>query len=510
MPCTSTTNIVCSGSDITEPYLTAFDNAGIKIILQVEPMNANVNTLIGLVMNRYKQHPSVIGFGVDLEYNTNGCLEGCKPTAATVTSWNTALHAINPNYVLMIKHYDEAKIPTGIASDILIVGDDESNGNQATLVAEHKAIASQFPSNPYGAQIGYWSDHGWWGSISDPSKTIGTAVQTSVGKPISVFWVDMDGSLPAAFPYAQYNTGPIPTPTTVPIVNVETKVLIGGVASSANIYIDNVLKGTSSDLFYTTTPGTHTLKVTKTGYVDSVSTISVASTGTTVCYSVNLIAVPPTAIPTPTPTASPTPTPTPVLTGAQIYANTCQSCHGALATSSKRGRTAAQITTSMTSVGSHSWALTSAQITLLANALAVAPTPTPTVTSTATPTPTATVPPTGCTTLSIGSCKGYLHVTPIVGGVTVSANIYINDAYQGNTETTITLDEGQYNVKVTKLGYNDIALLVNVTSTKTTNVNAILDGVPTTTVTSPAISGTAIFAIAAILIILFVVIRRKK
>ncbi len=44
----------------------------------------------------------------------------------------------------------------------------------------------------------------------------------------------------------------------------------------------------------------------------------------------------------PSPTPGPTPTPGPP-NGPTLYANNCQSCHGSLATSTRRGRTAAQI-----------------------------------------------------------------------------------------------------------------------------------------------------------------------
>ncbi len=60
----------------------------------------------------------------------------------------------------------------------------------------------------------------------------------------------------------------------------------------------------------------------------------------------------------------------PVLDGAALYAAKCASCHGPLATSSKRGRTAAQITSAGMTMG-----LTAAEVQAVANALAV-PAPT--------------------------------------------------------------------------------------------------------------------------------------
>jgi hypothetical protein len=212
-------NIRFEGSDIAEPYLTAFDNAGVKVILQVEPMNADINTLIDIVMNRYKSHPSVIGFGVDNEWYKT-CSDGCKATAAEVTSWNDKLHSINPNYILMIKHFEESKLPTGIPTDVLVVCDDEDNGNLNTLVSEHVSMAGTYPSNPYGAQYGYPSDQNIWGGMTDPVKQIGDAIKNGLNsRAISVFWVDF--SIKTIYPTATWNActsncNPVPTPTCTP------------------------------------------------------------------------------------------------------------------------------------------------------------------------------------------------------------------------------------------------------------------------------------------------------
>ncbi len=60
----------------------------------------------------------------------------------------------------------------------------------------------------------------------------------------------------------------------------------------------------------------------------------------------------------------------PVIDGAALYITNCERCHGVLASSSKRGRSAAQITSAIGSVGSMSGiSLTSAQIQAIATAL---------------------------------------------------------------------------------------------------------------------------------------------
>ena len=55
-------------ADQNEEYLSKFDAEGIRVWLQIEPGPASVDTLIDLVLSRYKHHPCVAGFGVDVEW----------------------------------------------------------------------------------------------------------------------------------------------------------------------------------------------------------------------------------------------------------------------------------------------------------------------------------------------------------------------------------------------------------------------------------------------------------
>src|SRR6185369_12676631 len=72
------------------------------------------------------------------------------------------------------------------------------------------------------------------------------------------------------------------------------------------------------------------------------------------------------------PGGSGVPTPPPAIDGAALYAAKCAGCHGPLATSSKKGRTAAQITAANMTQG-----LSAAEVQAVANALAVTTPPPP-------------------------------------------------------------------------------------------------------------------------------------
>jgi len=85
--------------DRHEAYLTYFDKAGIKIFLQVEPANADMATLIDLVLGRYKRHPCVIGFGVDVEWNKTADYPntGQAVDDATARAWEEKVKSYNPS-----------------------------------------------------------------------------------------------------------------------------------------------------------------------------------------------------------------------------------------------------------------------------------------------------------------------------------------------------------------------------------------------------------------------------
>jgi len=102
-----------SSQDENEEYLDAFDAAEIKVWLQVEPGNADVETLIDLVFNQYKHHSSVIGFGVDVEWLENTrSRNGRAVTNAEAQAWLNKIKSYDSNYKLFLKHWETNKMPT--------------------------------------------------------------------------------------------------------------------------------------------------------------------------------------------------------------------------------------------------------------------------------------------------------------------------------------------------------------------------------------------------------------
>jgi hypothetical protein len=57
-----------ASTEQNKQFLDGFDDQGIKVWIQVEPGDADVETLIDIVLNHYGHHPCIVGFGVDVEW----------------------------------------------------------------------------------------------------------------------------------------------------------------------------------------------------------------------------------------------------------------------------------------------------------------------------------------------------------------------------------------------------------------------------------------------------------
>ncbi len=58
-----------SSEDENETALSLFDRLGYRVWLQLEPGEANVESLFNLVLYRYGKHACVLGVGVDVEWH---------------------------------------------------------------------------------------------------------------------------------------------------------------------------------------------------------------------------------------------------------------------------------------------------------------------------------------------------------------------------------------------------------------------------------------------------------
>ena len=186
-------NIEFDAEDIHERYLSFFDGAGIKVYLQVEPALADVKTLIDLVLGRYKSHPCVAGFGVDVEWyrESKNPGWGVKVDDSSARQWEAQVKSHNPGYRLFLKHWDRSWMPGTYRGDIIFVDDSQEFKDFEAMVTEFvNDWADFFYPNTVFFQIGYPSDRPWWQRLDAPPRTIGEAVGKRIRQDCGIIWVD--------------------------------------------------------------------------------------------------------------------------------------------------------------------------------------------------------------------------------------------------------------------------------------------------------------------------------
>lgn len=203
-------NINFISTDQNEAYLNHFDTTGIKVWLQVEPGDANIDTLIHIVLNRYKHHPSVVGFGVDAEWYRGNA----KVTDSAAQRWDEKVRSIDTNYTLFLKHYGQSWMPPLYRGKIMFVDDSQDFSFASNpfnyMVNEFKSWGAKFSPNGSAFQYGYPKDSVWWKPYADPVKTIGDALIANIPTTRGLFWVDF--TIAKIFPVTTIGTDPfIPT-----------------------------------------------------------------------------------------------------------------------------------------------------------------------------------------------------------------------------------------------------------------------------------------------------------
>lgn len=180
-----------SPQDKNEATLDLFDQTGFRVWLQIEPGNAPIEDLIHLVLERYAHHPSVVGFGVDVEwYESTEKAEGKAVTDAEAAAWLAAVRSHNPDYRLFLKHWEIGKMPPTLRDGLLFVDDSQILPSLEAMVDEFAEWGEAFAPAPVAFQYGYPSDQQWWSKLEDPPGDIGRAIVSRVPNVEGLYWVD--------------------------------------------------------------------------------------------------------------------------------------------------------------------------------------------------------------------------------------------------------------------------------------------------------------------------------
>jgi hypothetical protein len=187
------TSLVFLDYDKHEVYLQHFDSTGIKVFLQVEPANASMIRLIDLVLNRYKHHPCVIGFGIDVEWfrEAENPEWGVKVSDDSAKAWEQQVKSINPDYKLFLKHWDRNWMPPTYRGDLIFVSDSQIFKKMDDMLEEFVVYwADYFKPNMVFYQFGYRSDKSWWQNLDNPPQEIGNTIARNISQNCGIFWVD--------------------------------------------------------------------------------------------------------------------------------------------------------------------------------------------------------------------------------------------------------------------------------------------------------------------------------
>lgn len=195
-------NVTFGSTDTLEPLLTAYDEAGLKVYLQVESADADVPMLMDLIMKRYKHHSSVIGFGVDVEWYHQSKYPGFgKPlTDNEVTKWARQVKTYNPYYGLTLTHWDATYLSNARPDNVVFLTDSEHIGSIEAAIGNYTSWVDHFAPSQVGFHLGYPSDISWWGGLTDPASSIINPViearpNANIG---GVYWVHFSAT--KAFP----------------------------------------------------------------------------------------------------------------------------------------------------------------------------------------------------------------------------------------------------------------------------------------------------------------------
>jgi len=187
----SVTGVQFSSTDQNEAFLDAFDAAGMKVWLQVEPADADMNTLIDLVMNQYKSHSCVIGFGIDAEwYHARTVTDGAQITSANAQSWlNHLTTTFGSKYKMFLKHWTWTNhLPSYQNANLVYISDSSAHGSLNNMISDFSNWANYYSSSEVGYQICYQNDKTWWNTYADPFKTISTAILNAIPSCKEIYW----------------------------------------------------------------------------------------------------------------------------------------------------------------------------------------------------------------------------------------------------------------------------------------------------------------------------------
>lgn len=139
-----------TSTDLVERYLSKFESDGIQVILSIQPLNADINQLIGIVLSRYSYHKNIIGINVDMEWKKSGTPYHVSNEERDI--WLKEIKKYNNNYKLFLTYFEDYTYFPDDHPDIVILYDGEAD-TQTNLLSQYQELAKHYSTT--GIYTGY-------------------------------------------------------------------------------------------------------------------------------------------------------------------------------------------------------------------------------------------------------------------------------------------------------------------------------------------------------------------